>query len=587
MAHLNELPPCVLVTIFSYLPIGEVIRLKLVCKVWREISCYVPVKSLSIYQSGIKNLDRRKSCLVNFDLYVNDLEKFIEFTGWLTNGLKRLHCHFSAPVTNGQDQMQDFLNRFKRLEELELFMSGDLEHSVIKLILEFERLRKLILICDRRTFELNCPELSYLDVTTNFEDCLIRYPEKLRTLVTFSNDSYQSGSIRKSVNEGHLKKFTNLKNLIAFLHMEDPNLFAREFFEGLPKSLQRLIFSEQTLWFSNQKNEINLDDHFRTQYRIDQEDSLGLRVFYLGIQLDPSRFTSAGRKRLPKNAYDKNFPNFLVDNLANSVDANLSIGYIDYNALDKLLPTFDQLHEKIYLARPNCCINLKETVNDQERLLEFIRMARSYYMIFDSLAVFPRPFFDRLAEVCTSSLKMIDINAAKLSGKPDALDFLLKMAELKMISISNSHMLVIARLDFVILAFEKMKNLNTFFFGWLTFLQTNHSSGVLMIFYYTEPGDWKEIFIDFPEDENGLDALRSMVARMKRRDPMAFTPEQSNMKDLDYLVVMAKRLQRKHKMLRRMKRLRRLKPFFSVQVIYRVIRSVRRRMGLKAQSDHK
>ena len=56
----------------------------------------------------------------NFDLYVNDFEKVLKFTDSLVTGLKRLACFFEAPVNNESDRMQDFLNSFKRVEELEI-----------------------------------------------------------------------------------------------------------------------------------------------------------------------------------------------------------------------------------------------------------------------------------------------------------------------------------------------------------------------------------------------------------------------------------------------------------------------------------
>lgn len=118
MIQLNELPPYMLLKIFSYLPVTDVIRLKLVCKAWQEIACYVRLKSLSVYHfdkdAGYDyRLRYYKWYQKNFDLYVNDLERFIKSTDSLITGLKRLVCLFPAPVNNENDRMQDFLNSFK------------------------------------------------------------------------------------------------------------------------------------------------------------------------------------------------------------------------------------------------------------------------------------------------------------------------------------------------------------------------------------------------------------------------------------------------------------------------------------------
>ena len=553
MTQLNELPPCLLLEIFSYLSIGEVIRLKLVCKAWQEISCYVRLKSLSIFYLDSKiNQDeyylRYYKRYNNFDLYVNDFEKFIKSTHSLLSDLRRLVCWFAHSANNG-GRIQDFLNRFRRLEELEIKVRYyDWEHPS-HFTLEFERLRKLFIHCERgETFELNCPELSYLDVMS-LSDCCISCPEKLRTLV-LQNPFEENSQIKKSVND-LIEKCVNLKNLIVFLCNRDPNEIPHTFFERLSKSLQKLIFFESNFFKKRFSNEYNLENCFRSQYRIDQEDSSGLRVFYLGVEVALSRFTSHKKEPVPKGGWDEKFPNFLVTNLTNSVDANVCLDYISYDAFERLLPTFDPLYEKIYSTHPNCHISLLKMVIDQERLLEFIQKARPRELSLCNEASFSRPFFDRLAEICSSYIKEIFFDATNLGSELGALDFLLEMTELERITIIDSQLDVIPRLDFIIAIFEKIENLDSFeFYGWFLI-----SPSVNLTLFHYVPGkkavepQIKNINI-FLGELDGLAALRGMVARLKERRVRRasnIAPEQNNSMDLIEFIYMVEKLKKELK----------------------------------------
>ena len=532
MIQLNELPPCLLVEIFSYLPINEVIRLKMVCKHWREISCYVRLKSLSVYQYDPKVRHdefylRYCKRYTTFDLQVNDFERFLKSTEQLLIGLKRLVCLFAEPLKNERDRMQDFLNRFRRLEELQIKALRPYElKSRIQFTLQLERLKKLFLRYTDATFDLNCPELSYVDVWS-LEFCRICYPEKLRTLV--SADRFE---------EDQIGKFVNLKNLIV-LKIRDLNSIPRTFFEALPKSLQKLIFFERKMYNQRFSNQYNLEDCFRAQYGIDQEDSSGLRVFYLGVEIDLSRFISPGR--VPNGVGVENFPNFLVTNLANSVNANVWFDHIDYNAFERLLPTFDPLYEKIYSVHANCDIVLKESVTDQVRLFEFIQKVKPACLKFHREAVFPHPFYDRITEICSSYIRGICFDAGSLESEPAGLDFLLKMTELEFITVLNSQLPVIQSLEFMIAAFEKIESLNTFDFKWLFIFR---ALSIRLSYYISDKdGDrqWKRMSACFDDDENEMDVLRGMVARLKQKRALRapnITPEQNESEDLEELYSM-------------------------------------------------
>lgn len=116
------------------------VRIKLVCKAWHETSACVRFKSLSFYRvddEGEKN--------ENFDLHLNDFQNFLKSTGPMFSGVQRLVVRLSAePINYENNRMQNLLNGFERLEELELDVN-DFSHSLDfagypKLTLELKRL---------------------------------------------------------------------------------------------------------------------------------------------------------------------------------------------------------------------------------------------------------------------------------------------------------------------------------------------------------------------------------------------------------------------------------------------------------------
>lgn len=539
MVHINELPPCLLVEVFSHLPIREVFRLKLVCKAWQEISGYVRPKNLSIYYRNRKvKADefylRHYGRYRDYDLYVNDLKKFTKSTDTFFVGLKRLVCFFVKPLKHESVRMQEFLYRFNRVEELQITVTEAYwMDPPITFTLEFERLRKLFLRYERRIFHLHCPQLSYLD-TGDLNFCSIRYPEKLRTLVV--NVPYDDNAIGR---------FLNLKNAI-FYFMESIRI-SPKLFDALPKGLQKLIFIGKILRDERFSSERELEECFRAQYGIDQEDSSRLRVFFLGVEIELSRFTRPGREPLPNFISDNEFPKFLASNLEKSVDANVCLDYIDYTALERLLPTFDLLHQKIYSAHPNCEVSVQEDVADQTKLLEFIRKAKPIRLAIWSGAIFSRPFFDRITEICSPFIKMIYFHAGDLGSEPDALNFLLEMTKLEEINVYSCRFSVIRCLDFAMTAFEKIESLERFDFNWFVIWHRYFA-----VSYHVRDKDGVEHFKHavtfFDENENGLDVIRSMIARLKQkrsRRASDITPELNDSMDLDELYSMTEKMEKR------------------------------------------
>ena len=98
---------------------------------------------------------------------------------------------------------------------------------------------------------------SFIVEGSKIENCHIRYPEKLRTLVV------------NNANEKNLRKFVNLKNL----NTRDINSFNGTFFAGLPKTLKRLTFftwRSFRILYSNR-----LEDYLRDRPgRLELEDLL-------------------------------------------------------------------------------------------------------------------------------------------------------------------------------------------------------------------------------------------------------------------------------------------------------------------------
>ena len=519
MAHLNELPPCLLVSIFSYLPIGEVIRLKLVCKAWQETSAFVRFKSLSFYRYDYEeqSFTKPERLLENYDLYINDFEKFFRSTGPMVSGVQHLVlCLYDHPVNYENHRLEKFLHRFQVLEELELNVlpvdSLDLHRFFNRIhrtfTLELNRLRKLHLDCRwtdwarELTFELNCSQLSYLN-TEKIENCRIRYPEKLRTLL-----------LKLASNRTDFRKFVNLKNLIIDNGC-DIHWLTQAFVARLPESLKRFIFFT---WVRFQ----DLEDHLLKSYAIDQEHP-SLRIFFQGIEVRLSQFPTDERPWWGEFE-------FMVANLADSVDANPCLNYsIDYNTIEEL-PTFDLFYKKMH---PDCLcssIIIDQRVADEDRLLEFLKRMRPSLLEFQD--VYPRPFFDRLAEIQVNELHF---RASDLGSEPGALDFLLRMSGLKSVTVRNCSLALTECLDFMITAFKRIRSLDYFQFDWRPSFSFSFSlthSFSLNLWYIDETGRRRNMYRSCKAEmfghKNKLDVLRYLIARLKQNSRLRNPNSQSN-----------------------------------------------------------
>src|SRR5699024_11188585 len=106
---------------------------------------------------------------------------------------------------------------------------------------------------------------------------------------------------------------------------------------------------------------------------------------------------------------NKNFE-FMISNLANSVDENVYFYELEYNTVEKHLSTFDQLYKKMY-PDPRCLrIDVDESVTDQSRLLEIIEKLQPSSLTLTAL--FSRPFYERLAETVSPYIRALHLNAA-------------------------------------------------------------------------------------------------------------------------------------------------------------------------------
>ena len=99
---------------------------------------------------------------------------------------------------------------------------------------------------------------------------------------------------------------------------------------------------------------------------------------------------------------------------------------------------------------------------DLDRLLELIKQMKLAY--FELIDAFPRPFFDRLAEIGSPFIRSVCFNGANLSNEPGALDFLLRMTELQDATVQNCSLSLTESLDLLIAATERINSLKIFSF---------------------------------------------------------------------------------------------------------------------------
>lgn len=525
MLQLSDLPSCLLLEILSYLPICDVIRIRLVCKLWHETSSFVRFQSLSLYRVDIEGeweiaepkeasdtfLITRRQFTKKFDLHLNDFQNFLKCTGPMIRGLQRLVVHVSAdPINLADNRLQNFLNGFRRLEELELEVRDFDFHPPDfvghpRLTLELPRLRMLYSKYGCELLELDCPQLSYLDVE-RFANCRFRYPESVRTIVA------------DVPTENQLRKFVNLKNLVIYLRLVDLSQIPRTFFQRLPNKLQRLIIFKHPLFRDTHSNGRELQEHLRASYTIDTEEPR-LRVFYFGIEISLHRLTNEDEPLPPY--FNGACSRFLITNLASMVDGNISRYWLEYDWLESQLSSFDLFYQKNDLKYQSAFLLTLTGGNavDPDRLYEFLQKVQPA-PVFENTAAFPRPLFDRLIEICSPFLQVFHLEAGHFSREPGALDFLWKMPKLKWLDITNGDAFTMVEvLDLAITAHEKIKTLREFWFKSESFsgIVVNWSAlntGYFSVRYPNE--EVNQIDRSSVEASNIFDLLRYMSARLKQ-----------------------------------------------------------------------
>ena len=455
----NSLPAEVYLKIFSYLLARDVLKIRRVCKLWRQIiNSELKFKELLCFRLREPKRVNPKS-KSKWDFYFSSSMK--SFLDNVNNEMKFAKIKFlSANLFVYYDELEyafGFLNTFKFLEKAEflcrlsyydhlnnnrLIVANPPEAERRQFVVNLDRLKNFIFDFSQITRHpkasvvLNLPSLLYLSAPY-LEDVTITYPEKLEALATIS--------LFKGVDSSSYSKFHSLSKI--YTASNDLQSISASFIERLP-SLSELHLDTYYPYNHSQMCQPSVYDKTRP------------KIFYFGFEITIRQINLEGDRipNLTRFVANEDATRFIIQNLHNSVDNNQSIGSICYNEMASEL---DDTEMFAVFPRKFPWISyllVKGNVVDENRLLKFICKSKIQTLYFEETSL-SRTFFEKLPENGPFIGKLMIGRTPTMDILSGDFDFVLNMKSLYGLHFSDSPL----PLNYLANVFKVRKTLNVEF----------------------------------------------------------------------------------------------------------------------------
>ena len=387
----NLLPLEIHLAIFSHLSLRKLMRIRQVCKQWKYvIDSEIKCKLLRCSQThSFENDDETSD---SYDFQFQSPKRFLHQTGHKISKVKYLFA-FMRPSYDGLQDVFDFLNSFKSLEETQFIcMVSSVPEDRLEDVrgktfaVNLDRLEKALIRIDfmpsQTSVVLNLPNLLILSIK-HLKSFTILHPAKLRILSVYP--------LFWQLWEGmDYSKFTSLTKI--YTASDEVNSIPADFPKSLP-SLSELHFDEYNHVQFGENYHPDLPGRSYTPF------NGNVKIFYFGFHVCLSQIRPEG-EQFPClfsifNPSEET-SRFFIRNLYWSIDNNPHIKGIHYNPIANELSD-TEMFEVMLKKFPKINTLKIRNVAEETRLLKFIDRFKFENLIFERTLV-SGSFFEKLTE---------------------------------------------------------------------------------------------------------------------------------------------------------------------------------------------
>ena len=341
---MDSLPPEMKLEIFQQLSIRDSIKCRQVCKDWLTIIDCLRYKSLNFQVSNCgwskTNYEER-----DVDLWIT-IDDFVKFFRSVTMDSK--FCNLKVMKGLGKvseiENLDDFVNQFNKLEQLDLYSAP----MHVRFVLKLKFLRKLNFHFPPNKTKLETPSLVHL-MTRELSRIELCYPEQIKCLGT-------------EVTFGVTDSLTKFKNLEILIVIES----------GFEHTVRHL--SVYLLERSPQLKRVYVCRYIdcNSDEMVDRsiDKNSDLKVYYFGFKINSDIFGNFDWTDIQKSKKCKWLTRYVTRNWSTSIDENPFILQLDYS---RLLDEFDQNIPSDFLKKISklCSVTI-DNLDDEMKILEFL-----------------------------------------------------------------------------------------------------------------------------------------------------------------------------------------------------------------------